>query len=158
MVIRVLGAILLLALAAFGGILTLAGIGEQHAVDTTYVADFGRSGEECGSGPMHFDESDGEVLTCLPGGSSAGFPGFSDEQNGEIETLAKQLGADTLSEADQARVQQRVDDFAATVPDSARPRYDEGFTFVPLRGTWLAVAGGVLVVGSLLGFRFLLRR
>jgi hypothetical protein len=71
------------------------------------------------------------------------FPGFTAEQDNEVETLAKTLGADTLSEADRARIQRRVDEIAATVPDEVRPHHDEGVSLGPLWGAGLV---GIIVL------------
>lgn len=106
-------------------------VGGAGGAGTSYVADFGRPGEDCGSGRVHFDQSNGEVLRCAPGGgASVSFPGFTEGQNEQIEALAEELGADILSEADEVQIQ-RIDEFAATVPESARP---QPLGLGPLRG------------------------
>jgi hypothetical protein len=152
MVSRLLSVLPLLALTVIGAAAVLAGVSEQHAADTAYVADFARPGAECGSGEVHFDESDGVVLACLPrGGSSVRFPGFSDTQNDDVEALAKELGTDSLSTVDRARIQQRVDEFAATVPAAVRPHYDEGMSLGPVWGAGLAWAGGAAAATGALG-------
>lgn len=159
MVIRVLSVVLLLALTAIGAAAVVTGIAEQHAADTAYLADFSRPGAECGAGEAHFDETDGLVLACLPrGGSSVRYPGFSEVQNHAVEALAKDLGADSLSTVDRARIQQRVDEFAATVPAAARPHYDEGVSLGPVWGAGLAWAGGAAALLGVLGLYFRLRR
>ncbi|WP_328617498.1 hypothetical protein OHS18_15285 [Amycolatopsis sp. NBC_00355] len=159
MVLRVLSVVLLVALTAIGAAAVLAGVAEQHAADNAYVADFARPGAECGSGEVHFDESDGVVLACLPrGGSSVRFPGFSDAQNDDVEALAKNLGADSLSTVDRARIQQRVDEIAATVPEPARPHYDEGMSLGPVWGAGLAWAGGAVALLGGLGLYLRRRR
>jgi hypothetical protein len=50
--------------------------------------------------------------------------------------------------ADEVQIQQRIDEFAATVPESARPQ-PEGLG--PLRGAGLAWTGGALIAVGLLG-------
>lgn len=70
--------------------------------------------------------------------------------------LAKDLGADGVSAAEQQRIQQLVDKFAATVPEAARPHYDEGVSLGPLWGAGLAWTGvGVVVVCVLACFAIL---
>lgn len=131
-------------------------VGGAGGPDTSYVADFGRPGEDCGSGRVHFDAYDGKVLRCAPGGgASVSFPGFTEAQNEEIEALAEELGVDILSEADEVQIQHRIDEIAATVPESARPQ-PEGFG--PLRGAGLAWAGGALIAVGLLGVVLVSRR
>ncbi|MEQ0565117.1 hypothetical protein ABJI51_39085 [Amycolatopsis sp. NEAU-NG30] len=78
---------------------------------------------------------DGEVLRCTHGAEvTVRFPGFTDAQN-----------AGTLTESDQARIQQRIDELAATVPESARPRHAE---LLPLSGAALAWTGVALLVAE----------
>jgi hypothetical protein len=58
---------------------------------------------------------DGEVLRCTHGGEvTVRFPGFTDAQNAEVAALVKQLAPGTLTESDQARIQQRIDALAWT--------------------------------------------
>lgn len=113
-------------------------------------------GDDCGASEVTFDVSDGAVLTCKPVGvapisGGADFPGFTRTQNEKVTALAR-LGAGGLSAADQQRIQQLVDQYAATVPASRRPDCDKGFSFLPLCGTRLALAGGgaLAVAGGLL--------
>ncbi|MFI5615018.1 hypothetical protein [Amycolatopsis sp. NPDC051903] len=108
---------------------------------------------------MHPDEATGQVLACTGSAeSTVTFPGFTYAQNDEVEALARNLGADRLSEADQDRIQQRIDDIVATVPSSARPHHDEGVSLGPLWGAGLAWAGGAVLIVGLVGAVVLVRR
>jgi hypothetical protein len=141
---------------AFAAGLVAVFVGSAGGADKSYVADFGRPGEDCGPGTVHFDRYNGQVLRCAPnGGFAVSFPGFTEAQNEQIEALAKELGADILSEADEVLIQQRIDEFAATVPESARP---QPAGIGPLRGAGLAWTGGALIVVGLLGMSLLFRR
>jgi hypothetical protein len=134
------------------------GTADQYAANSTYVADFASHGDGCGPYEVHFDEDGGGVLACVGSAeSSVDFPGFTDAQNDEIESLALTLGEDGLSDADQERIQQRIDDFAATVPDSDRPRFDASVSIGPLRGAGLAWTGGAALLFGVLGIVALLR-
>ncbi|MGC7096267.1 hypothetical protein ACPZ19_16455 [Amycolatopsis lurida] len=61
-----------------------------------------------------------------------------------------------LVESDQARIQQRIDEIAATVPESARSH--GALSLGPLWGAGLAWAGAAALVLSLLGMVVLFRR
>lgn len=136
-------------LFAYGGAAVFVGIAEQHAANHTYLAGFAHPGDDCGAAEVSFDVSDGEVLSCEPRGVSgvigpdeADFPGFTDKQNQDVTDLARRLGSGGLSPADRRRIQDRVDRYAATVPASRRPHYDEGVRdYGPLWGAGLAWAG-----------------
>lgn len=151
----------LVALAAFavGLAAVVAGIGEQHAADRTYVVTIAAPGDDCGANKVAFDVS-GNLLSCAnpvvpPSDTVARFPGFTDEQDQQITDLAHQIGAnDNLSDAGLAQIQQQVDKFAATVPDAKKPHYDEGVSVEPLWGAWLAVVGGLAAVLGLGWLRF----
>jgi hypothetical protein len=130
--------------------------GGAGGADTSYVADFGRPGEDCGPARVHFDRYNGKVLRCAPGGgASVSFPGFTEAQNKQIEALAEELGADILSEADEVQIQQRIDEIAVTVPESARP---QPAGLGPLRGAGLAWTGGALIAVGLAGVVLASRR
>ncbi|QUQ70365.1 hypothetical protein JJ691_81410 [Kutzneria sp. CA-103260] len=130
----------------------IAGFGEQRAADNTYVVGFAHTGDDCGPEAVSFDVVDGAPLGCEPaaipagGPSRANFPGFTDEQDRQVTDLAAQLGAEGLCPAEQQQIQRMVDGFAATVPESRRPHYDEGVSVEPLWGAGLAWTGvGVLI-------------
>lgn len=151
-----LAVLCLAALFCYAGAGVFAGIAERHAANHTYVAGFARPGDDCGAAEVSFDVSDGEVLSCEPygvtgglGSGEADFPGFTDRQNQDVTDLALRLGRAGLSRADRRRIQDRVDRYAATVPASRRPHYDEGVQYYgPLWGAGLAWAGGGAMVGS----------
>lgn len=156
----VVGLIVVSVIGAAGFVAVIAGLAEQNAADSSYSAEFGSPGDDCGSGGEHFNEANGQVLACAGGASpeaTVSFPGFTAAQDKEIEALAQSLGTDGLSEADQDLIQQRIDEFAATVPESDRPHHDEGM-FGPLRGTGLAWTGGAALVLGGLGAVLLVRR
>jgi hypothetical protein len=154
MVVRIFA--VLVGVSFVGAGLVAVIVGAAGGTDTSYVADFRRPGEDCGPGKVHFDAYNGQVLRCAPGGgATVDFPGFTEAQNAEVEALAKELGVDILSESDEVRIQQRIDEFAATVPETARPQ-PEGLG--PLRGARLAWAGGALIVVGLLGAVLVPRR
>lgn len=151
-VVIVLGAV---GLFVFGGSNVLVGIAEQHAANHTYVVDFRHSGDDCGPGAVTLDVTDGEPLSCEPANLhpisvQVDFPGFPDARNEEIAGLAHRLGRDGLSASEQRRIQRRVDQIAATVPDSRRPHYDEGVSMEPLWGAGLAWTGAGAILVSLL--------
>jgi len=126
----------------------IVGIAEQNAMSQTYVVGFGAPGEDCPRGEAFFDKTTGESLDCVQtggfGAGQASLPGFSDEQNQSMTALAGELGADGLSAADQQEIQALVDTYAATVPASKQPRYDEGVYAFGLYGTRLVVVSGVV--------------
>jgi hypothetical protein len=158
-----LGFVALLSMGVAGATAIVVGIAEQHAAENTYVVGLSRPGADCGSGAVGFDVSDGAVLSCelagFPAGSDvADFPGFSDAQNQEVTDLAKQLGGDGLSTADQQQIQGLVDQFAATVPAAQRPHYDEGVSVEPLWGAGLAWVGAAALAVSVLVHVLVLRR
>lgn len=155
---RVVPRILLAAalLPGFGCLIT--GIGQRSDVDNAYRIEFGHEGDTCTeSGPLYLSVDTGEAMACtaypqFPSGGTTTLPGFTPAQNGEIGDLVKQLAAGGLSEAEQRRIQDRVDEIAATVPESERPYHYTG-----LWGTGLALLGGAIVVVSLLLFGFVRR-
>lgn len=145
----------------------LAGVGQQMDINRTYVVGFASPDEECPWAGAFFDEATGESLACVVKGavplSEATLPGFTEEQNQNMVDLAETLGDDGpgLSAADQREIQDLVDTYAATVPESKRPTYDEGFFSFGLHGTTLAVTGGVVALLALaggLGALWMLRR
>ncbi|HVV23721.1 MAG TPA: hypothetical protein VHF06_30080 [Pseudonocardiaceae bacterium] len=157
-----LGLLVVAGLGAFGAVSIVVGFAEQHAADDTYVVGFANPGADCGEGAQSFDVATGAALSCVPEGAGAGsdradFPGFTDAQNDQVTQLAKDLGADGLSLADQQRLQHLVDTLAATVPPARRPHYDEGVSLEPLWGAALAWVGGGTVVVCVLCFVLVLR-
>lgn len=143
----------------------IVGLAEQNAMSQTYVVGFGAPGEDCPRGEAFFDETTGKSLDCVQtggfGSGQASLPGFSDEQNQSMTTLAGELGADGLSAADQQEIQALVDTYAATVPASEQPHYDEGVYAFGLYGTRLAVvsgAVGLLALAAIGGSFWLLTR
>ena len=71
----------------------------------------------------------------------------------DMVDLSETLGDDGpgLSAADQREIQDLVDTYAATVPESKRPTYDEGFFSFGLHGATLAVTGGGVALLALAG-------
>jgi hypothetical protein len=158
MVVRALVLIASFVLGIAGFIAVFVGLADQNAADSAYVADFGSPGDDCGSAEVHFDEDGGGVLTCAGSSeSSVDFPGFTDAQNEEIESLALTLGEGGLSDTEQERIQQRIDDIAARVPDSDRPRYEPFMSLGPVWGAGLAWAGGGALLLGVLGIGALVR-
>jgi hypothetical protein len=160
--LAILGAFAMIATFAFGVMGVIAGIGEQHAANNTYVVTIATPGDDCGANKVAFDVS-GNVLGCSAPGLSTGdsvarFPSFTDAQDQQITDLAHQLGASGLSAGGLAQIQQQVDKIAATVPAGQKPHYDEGVSVEPLRGGWLAVVGGVLLASSVVIYRLIFRR
>lgn len=144
-------AIIVAALGFAAGVAYLiVGIAEQNAINQTYVVGFAGPGDDCPRGEAFFDESNGESLDCVQRGFTAGgeseLPGFTDKQNQTMVALASSLGVDGLSAAEQQEIQDLVDTYAASVPESKQPHYDEGVYFFGLYGTKLAVLSGVFVV------------
>lgn len=159
MMIRTVVLIASFVVGIAGLVAAFVGIADQNAANNTYVADFASPGDGCGSAEVHFNEDGGGVLACVGSGeSSVDFPGFTDEQNDEVESLALTLGEDRLSETDQERIQERIDDIAATVPQSDRPRYDPTVSIGPVWGAGLAWTGGGALLLGVLGTVALLRR
>lgn len=151
-------AIVSVGLVAFGGVSALAGYLDQREADRVYVVQFKRPGDECGAArQMHLDVASGEPLSCRPGyaGVIGGYamddlPGFTDAQNDEILALAKSLGGDGLSTAEQGQIQDRVDQIAATVPAAERPDRKPG-----LWGARQAKLGGALALAGVVGLAVL---
>jgi hypothetical protein len=145
--------LLLAAPAAF--VAVIAGIGEQRAADHAYVVGFAHVHDNCGPDSVTFDLVDGAPLGCEPaaipmgGPSRASFPGFTDDQDRQVTELADQLGEDGLSPAEQQQIQRMVDGFAAKVPDSRRPHFDEGVSVEPLWGAGLAWTGVAVLIACL---------
>ncbi|MDQ4112924.1 MAG: hypothetical protein M3306_17805 [Actinomycetota bacterium] len=143
----------------------IAGIAEQNAMSQTYVVGFGAAGEDCPRGEAFFDKATGESLDCVQAGGfgsgQASLPGYSDEQNQRMTALAAELGADGLSATDQQEIQALADTYAATVPASEQPHYDEGVYAFGLYGTRLAIvsgAVGLLALAAIGGSFWLLAR
>jgi hypothetical protein len=137
---------------AFGGVGALVGYLDQREADGFYVVQFKRPGDKCGSSrQMHLDVADGKPLGCRPGyagfagGSRGSLSGFSPAQNEEVRTLAEELGADGLSDAEQRQIQARVDQILTTVPAAERPDRKPGLWGARL--AWLC--GGMAVAGIL---------
>ena len=126
---RVLLALILalgsVALLVGGFVLGLIGFAELNADNQTYKVEFKNSGAECGQGTLRLDLDDGSPLYCGVGRPisppDVSLPGFTQAQNQEVLSLARDLGNGGLSAADQREIQTLVDGFAATVPDAARP-------------------------------------
>lgn len=144
-----------LGFAVFGVAGLINGVVEQSSANDTYQVLFLSEGAQCNGKQVAFDVSDGSVLSCgLPGvhppSAPADFPGFTKAQDKAVTELASNLGGDgdELTAADRARIQHEVDRYAATVPDSRRPHYDEKLPLGPLWGARLALTGGVCIVAA----------
>ncbi|GAB2674895.1 hypothetical protein [Kribbella swartbergensis] len=118
-----------------------------------YRVDVGPRGGECGSGFLHLDVETGGELYCGSVGvrpiqkpkTNAMF-GFTDAQKDEVYRLARDLGEDGLSAADEDRIQAVLDKYKATVPAAARFRSaDRWWWGIP--EAWYGVA--MIVVGGL---------
>jgi hypothetical protein len=131
---------------AFFGFLDLATERDVYRVDV------GPRGEDCGKGMVHLDVRTGEELYCGNPGivwmqkpkSNAMF-GFTDEQKDDVYRLARELGEDGLSAADEDRLQALLDKYKATVLPAHRYRTADRRFGVP--DAWIGV--GMIVVGGL---------
>ncbi|OLF15458.1 hypothetical protein [Actinophytocola xanthii] len=148
-----LGGVLLLGFACL-----VTGIGQRGDVRNAYEVGFGQSGDRCeASVDVHLDVETGEAMSCTNLNTSFGAPfafsGFTAGQNEEVAALVERLGDGGLSEGEQRRIQDRVDELAATVPAENRPYHYSG-----LWGTGLALLGGGIIVAGLVLFLLLRRR
>lgn len=169
--------ILLAMVLALGGIglmatglpFVLIGVLEQRSAGDMYEVAFQRVGQECSGGhELHLDVDSGTPLDCVPsyflGGSPrVDLPGFTDAQNDEVAELGERLGGEGLTEAEQRRIQDRVDAFVAAVPDGDRPIPDSATVWPAdagvwgTRRVWLGIGAAVLGVLAVVGC-FLLAR
>ncbi|WP_432944184.1 hypothetical protein ACQPXM_02200 [Kribbella sp. CA-253562] len=127
---------LLTGLAALGAVAMLLGgvalmvVGGFNVYEDrqAYQVAFKQPGEGCGMQEVELDVGSGAPLYCGPAGlrlpdqPPPSFPGFTAEQNKEVLGLALELGKDGLPKAEQDRVQEVVDRYAARTPPSALDR------------------------------------
>lgn len=145
--------VLLAGVLLFGVACLITGCAQRGDVDDSYRVGFAREGDSCNRYlRVYLDTDTGEPLDCTSfeelAFASVAFSGFTSEQNAEIASLAKRLGAGGLTETEQRRIQDRVDAIAATVPAQSRPYHYTG-----LWGTGLALTGaGIIVAGLVLFF------
>jgi hypothetical protein len=150
-----------LAVLLLGAGLLITGCAQRGDVDSyaPFKIVFTSTGDDCTNDEYvaaYLDVDNGQQLTCGSGSFSpllnvaGGIPGFSEAQDNEVFALARQLGEDGLSGADQTRIQQLVNQIDATVPqaDRQQPPGYSGFW-----GTPMAVTGGVVIVLDLVFFR-----
>jgi hypothetical protein len=155
--VATLVAIVGVGLAANGLVFVLMGLLEQRSDGDMYEVAFQHVGDECRGGhELHLDIENGAPLDCVPsyvmGGSPrVELPGLTDAQNDEVAALGGQLGSGGLTDAEQRRIQDRVDALAATVPAGDRPRPDSATVWPAEAGVWGArrawVGGGMVAVG-----------
>lgn len=155
-----LGALGAVTLFAFGVPSVLVGIAEQRHIDEAYVVGFVPDASCDDAYELYLRVEDGAILDCVQAGvgivRSSGrvsLPGFTDAQNQLLQQLAAELGSDGLSAVEQRNIQQRVDEFAATVPPEHRP-YGE----LAVSGADRAWLGGGMIVAAIVAvivsFRF----
>ncbi|MGW4488371.1 hypothetical protein ACWEOE_31550 [Amycolatopsis sp. NPDC004368] len=148
----------LLGVALLYGVACLITGGAQRSdVADAYRIGFGHEGAGCDEYVgVHLSVDTGEALSCTASsvsfGAPMGFAGFTPQQDGEIGDLVHQLAADGLTEAEQKRIQTRVDEIAARVPEAKKPYHYTG-----LWGTGLMWLGGAIIAAALVLF-FTLRR
>jgi hypothetical protein len=157
-VIAVLGG---LGLFVGGLMFALVGFADQRVADHVYVVAYKHSGDDCGPGRVTFDLEDGAPLGCSPvplTEVNVNLPGFSKAQNGDLESLAAELGAGGLSAAEQQQIQGLVDRYAAGVPAEERPYPAEAY--ISLYGIWGARLGwlGVGMLGAAVAIAIVLHR
>lgn len=121
----IVGVLALFALFVAGAGFILIGFADQNAADHVYVVKFARPGDDCGPEELALDVKDGHTLACTVGipyeEPHVDLPGFTDEQNAAVQSLAAELGVGGLSEPEQRRIQAEVDRYAAAVPPEQRP-------------------------------------
>ncbi|MER7011121.1 hypothetical protein ABT324_06820 [Saccharopolyspora sp. NPDC000359] len=142
------------ALTATAGVSVLVGIAEQRHADRAYVVGF-VPGAGCDDGhELYLRTRDGAVLDCvtagLLGSRRVNLPGFTEEQEEQVEELVEDLGGDGLSVAEQAEVQGLVDRLVAQLPPEQRlyGEYEVWGSGRIWRGVRMALAGviGLVVV------------
>jgi hypothetical protein len=148
-----LAGVLLLGIACL-----ITGVAQRGDVHDAYQIEFGRTGHTCNQYlDVHLSSDTGQPLDCTSLDTSFGagvaFSGFTAEQNEEIAALAKRLGSDGLTGAEQQQIQGRVSQLAATVPKDKQPYHYSG-----LWGAGLAWTGGGIIAAGLLLFATLRRR
>lgn len=132
---RSLGKVLLVMLAclvglglfAGGFVLAFWGFADQNAAHYDYKVGFKHPGDDCGNNELSVDLTDGEPLACGAVGINSeayvDLPGFADEQNDEILSLSRKLGADGFTSAERDQLQTRVDQLAVSLPADRRPQH-----------------------------------
>src|SRR5690606_20709705 len=109
----IVGVLALFALFVAGAGFILIGFADQNAADHVYVVKFARPGDDCGPEELALDVKDGHTLACTVGipyeEPHVDLPGFTDEQNAAVQSLAAELGVGGLSEPEQRRIQAEVD-------------------------------------------------
>lgn len=99
---------------------------DEHGL---YQVGFKTSGEGCGYEDVELEVESGKPLFCTtgpmpPSTYKASFEGFTDEQNENVFALATQLAQDDgLSKAEQQKIQDLVDSYAASMPAERRPQH-----------------------------------
>ncbi|MEU4197774.1 hypothetical protein AB0E69_38165 [Kribbella sp. NPDC026611] len=148
---RLIGAVATVVLVVGGLALTGYGVLELWLQHGDYQVGFKHSGDGCGVQKVQLSLESGRPLFCTslptaPAGTTAAFPGFTEEQNSDVIALAEQLADDGgLSADDQEQIQDQVDAYARSVAPEARPRH--GFWW----GTTNLAGGlGALGLGALL--------
>jgi len=106
----------------------------------------GRARTRCHADRLELNVEDGTPLFCTTGVPAGprkhrGLEGFGGAQNEEVFSLAARLGEDGLSEADQRRISDRVDEIAATLPPVEDERMLPGPTGVRRLMLGLAMLG-----------------
>jgi hypothetical protein len=133
-----IGAFLYIGLAGGYSIpFVVNGIHEEikaHRAKQAYEIVFKTAGSKCTPGDQQYiNIRNGAPLTCTPlswrGSSGVHLPGFTRAQNDEVATLAEELADDWLTDAEQGRIQDRVNEIAAEVPVADRP-------YQPGSGVW----------------------
>ncbi|WP_155058503.1 hypothetical protein [Streptomyces blattellae] len=146
-------------LAAAGLVFVPIGVLEQRSAGDMYEVAFQQVGDECSGGhELYLDIENGTPLDCVPsyviGGSPrVDLPGFTEAQNDEVARLGRQLGSEGLTDAEQHRIQNRIDEIAAAIPDADRPLPDSATVWPADAGVWGArrawLGGGMIAVGIL---------
>jgi len=136
------------ALLTGGFVLGLVGFAELNSDNQTYKVEFKHSGDECGGGTLRLDLEDGSPLYCGVGRPisppEVSLPGFTPEQNQKVLRLAGELGSSGLTATEQREIQNQVDGFAATVPDTVRPDHPSiGDPNIAWLGVGMFLAGAV---------------
>ncbi|TDD28917.1 hypothetical protein E1218_05755 [Kribbella turkmenica] len=137
----------------FAGLMIgFVGFADLNVERNVYRLDVARSGDDCGGGFVHLDAGTGAELYCGSVGvrpiqkpkTNAMF-GFTAEQKAEVYRLARELGEDGLSAADEDRIQALVEKYKATVPPADRYRTANRRWGVP--DAWIGV--GMIGAGGL---------
>lgn len=117
-----------------GVLLCLTGIGIWSDGEDAYKVEFAKPEGSCGStgSDLYINIEDGRPLGCvsssvhLPVYDPSFYPtGFSSSQIQEVLQLSERLGAGGLSDADQEKIQNRMDAIAASLPADDRPWEDK---------------------------------